>query len=272
MAECFVNARWIYVWSGVRMSERNLAGGASLMKASRLAAIFVGFILTAGTVHAQATPSLNLEGTGMVGPGPAACAPARCSGQFSATLSGQLSQAVTQAPLQMNLNLEPPFPCICGAGASILCPAVIPCVAQASDPAKAAAKKPGLQAQVLALQQQMQSLQQQLDALTTGIIAFPIAPGCRPATGDGTFVGGTQNYSVNFTGQICSDDASNVALSGTIAIVQSPLETEVTWAAGTLVASGPVHIPAAVGNPLPISGPMVVSIVGAVAEIPALTP
>ncbi len=242
------------------------------MKASRLAAILVAFVLMAGTVHAQATPSLNLEGTGMVGPGTGACAPVGCSVQFSATVSGQLSEAVNQAPLQMNLQLEPPFPCVCGGAATILCPAIIPCVAQASGAAKGAAKKPSLQAQVLALQQQTQSLQQQLDALTAGNIAFQIAPGCRPATGDGTFTGGTQLYSVNFTGQVCSDNTNDVSLSGTIAIVQSPLATEVTWATGTLVASGPIHIPAAVGNPLPISSTMVVSIVGAVGEIPALTP
>jgi len=247
------------------------AGGASLMKASSSAAILVGLILMAATVHAQSTPSLNLEGTGMVGPGPGACAPVGCSGQFSATLSGQLGQVLSQAPLQMNLHLEPPFPCICGAGATTLCPAVIPCVAQANV-AKSAAKAPSLQAQVLALQQQTQSLQQQLDALTAGTIFFPAGPGCRPATGDGTFTGGAQLYSVNFTGQICSDNSTDVSLSGTIAIVQSPLATEVTWATGTLVASGPIHIPAVAGNPLPISGPMVVSIVGAVGEIPALTP
>jgi hypothetical protein len=242
------------------------------MELIKFPTIFISLVLMAGTVRAQTTPSLNLEGTGMVGPGPGACAPAGCSNQFTATLSGQLSQAVSQAPLQMNLQLEPPFPCICGAGATSLCPAVIPCVAQANGAAKSAAKKPTLQAQVLVLQQQTQSLQQQLDALTTGIVAFPIAPGCRPATGDGTFTGGTQLYSVNFSGQICSDNSSDVSLFGTIAIVQSPLAAEVTWATGTLVASGPIHIPAAVGNPIPISGPMVVSIVGAVGEIPALTP
>lgn len=242
------------------------------MKPIRIIAIFVGLLFAAGTVHAQATPSLNLEGVGMVGPGPGACAPAGCSNQFTATLSGQLSQALSEAPLQMNLQLGPSFPCLCGTGATTLCPAVIPCVAQANGAAKSAAKKPSLQAQVLALQQQTQSLQQQLDALTAGNIAFPIAPGCRPATGDGTFTGGTQLYSVNFAGQICSDNSTEVSLSGTIAIVQSPLQTEVTWATGTLVASGPIHIPAESGNPLPISSNMVVSIVGAVGEIPALTP
>jgi hypothetical protein len=242
------------------------------MRAIRIVAILVGFLFVAGTVEAQSTPSLNLEGTGMVGPGPDACAPIGCSNQFTATLSGQLSQAVSQAQLQMNLHLEPSFPCVCGAPATTLCPAIIPCVAQASGAAKSAAKKPSLQAQVLALQQQTQSLQQQLDALTAGNIAFPIAPGCRPATGDGTFTGGTQLYSVNFAGQVCSDNTNGVSLSGTIAIVQSPLQTEVTWATGTLVASGPIHIPAESGNPLPISSNMVVSIVGAVGEIPALTP
>jgi len=203
-----------------------------------------------------------------------------CSGQFNATLSGQLSQAVSQAQLQMNLHIEPPFPCVCGARATILCPAIIPCLAQGKGPAnpadsnataKIGAKGPNLEAQILALQQQGESLQQQIDALKAGGIIFPSPPGCRSATGNGTF-SGTQ-YSVNFTGQICSDNADNLSLSGTVAIVQSPLQTEVTWATGTLVASGSIHIPAAPnGNPIPISGPMVVSIVGSVGEIPALIP
>jgi hypothetical protein len=63
-------------------------------------------------------------------------------------------------------------------------------------------------------------------------------------------------------------------LSGPVSIVQSPLSAGlVTWSAGTLVASGSIHIPAPLtGNPIPISGPMVVSIVGAVGEIPGLVP
>ena len=248
------------------------------MQARKFAALLIVFGLTTSAVHAQSTPSLNLEGTGTLGPGPGACVPEGCSGQFSATLSGQLSQAVSQAALQMNLHIEPPFPCVCGAAPSSLCPAIIPCVAQADGPATPAigparigTKGKNLEAQIVALQQQAQSLQQQIDALKSGATRFPLLPGCRPATGSGTFSDG--QFSVSFTGHICSDNANNLSLSGPIAIVQSPLQPEVTWAAGTLVASGSIHIPAAAnGNPIPISGPMVVSIVGAIEEIPALIP
>ena len=61
------------------------------MKPMGVAALFVGFLLMAGSVAAQSTPSLNLEGKGNLGPGPGACVAAGCSGQFTATLSGESS-------------------------------------------------------------------------------------------------------------------------------------------------------------------------------------
>jgi hypothetical protein len=245
------------------------------MKLRGVAALVVGFILIAGSVHAQSTPSLNLEGTGDLGPGPGACAPTGCSGLFTATLSGELSQAVSAAALQMNLQVGNRF--VCGCGPSVVpCPA-IPCRAAAAAPttsgptanpqtAKAGGGRPNLEAQIVALQQQTQLLQQQMNSIIVGL------PGCFSATGSGTF-SGTQ-YSVNFTGQLCSDNANHLVLSGPVSIVQSPLSAGlVTWAAGTLVASGSIHIPASpTGNPIPISGPMVVSIIGAVGEIPGLVP
>ncbi len=66
------------------------------MKAGGFAVLIIGFVLTGSLVYAQSTPSLNLEGTGSLGPGPGACAPSVCSGLFSATLSGQLAQPVNQ--------------------------------------------------------------------------------------------------------------------------------------------------------------------------------
>ncbi len=75
------------------------------MKLRRVAALLVGFVLIASSVRAESTPSLNLEGTGDLGPGPGACVAAGCSGSFSATLSGQLAEAVSAAPLQMNLQV-----------------------------------------------------------------------------------------------------------------------------------------------------------------------
>jgi hypothetical protein len=142
-------------------------------------------------------------------------------------------------------------------------------VATPSTASKTGGGRANLEAQIKALQQQAQSLQNEMNAIVTG--GLPMTPGCLPATGSGTFSG--TSYTVNFTGQFCTDDANHLVLSGPISIVQSPLSAEVTWAAGTLVASGSIHIPAPpTGNPIPISGPMVVSIVGAVGEIPALLP
>ena len=249
------------------------------MKMIGFAALFIGLALIASSARAQSTPSLNLEGTGDLGPGPGACVAAGCSGMFSATLSGKLAGDVTAAPLQMNFQVANRFVCACGSTA-VPCPAAIPCPTpasgtSASDASAEASSKTGgghsnVEAQIAALQHQTQSLQQQMNAIVTG--GLSLIPGCLPATGNGTF-SGTQ-YTVNFAGQLCSDNATNLVLSGPISIVQSPLSAGlVTWAAGTLVASGTVHIPAPpTGNPIPISGPMVVSIVGAVGEIPALVP
>ena len=250
------------------------------MKPMGFAALIAGFLLIATSVHADSTPSLNLEGTGNLGPGPGACAPAGCSGLVTATLSGQLTEALTGAALQMNLQIENRFVCSCGPPTAVPCPLAIPCPTPVAGLAPAGTASPktlaktggnhNLEAQIAALQQQTLTLQQQMNALVTGV--SPLTPGCLPATGSGTF-SGTQ-YTVNFNGQLCSDNASNLVLSGAISIVQSPLSAGlVTWATGTLVASGSVHIPASPGgNPIPISGPMVVSIVGAVGEIPVLIP
>jgi hypothetical protein len=249
------------------------------MKPMGVAALLIGFILIAGSVRAQSMPSLNLEGTGDLGPGPGACVAAGCSGLFSAIISGQLAQAVNQAALQINLQVASRF--VCGCGPSVIpCP-LIPCPAPAASPAnpapspvnprraKAGGGRQNLEAQIVALQQQTQQLQQQVNTIIGGL---PLSPGCYAATGSGTF-SGTQ-YTVNFTGQLCSDNANNLVLSGPVSIVQSSLSAGlVTWAAGTLVASGTIHIPVSpTGNPIPISGPMVVSIVGAVGEIPGLVP
>jgi hypothetical protein len=248
--------------------------------------LIIGIVLISTSIHAQSTPSLNLEGTGGLGPGPGACAPVGCSALFSATLSGQLSQPVSSADLEMNLQVGIPFSCICAptAGfpcpaASILCrppgpvPSPVPTATSSVSP-KSGGKRPTIEAQILALQQQTESLQQQIDSLKPGSIGFPFppTPGCLPATGSGTFSGAS--YSVNFTGQICTDDANNLALSGPISIVQSPMVVgPETWAGGTLVASGGIHIPSpTAGNPIPVSAPMVVSIVGTVGNIPGLTP
>jgi hypothetical protein len=98
---------------------------------------------------------------------------------------------------------------------------------------------------------------------------LPATFGCRTAAGTGTFE--ATQYRVVFNGQFCSGPGSDEELNGTISIIQNATTADITWATGTLAASGAIHIPAAAGG-IPISGPMVVSIVGAVGEIPQFLP
>jgi hypothetical protein len=269
------------VGSDLTLSE--IRKEASALRPPPFAALLIVFLLLASSARAQSTPSLNLEGTGDLGPGPGACVPAGCSGLFTATVSGQLAGAVSASALQMNLQVENRFVCTCGPPTAVPCPLAVPCptpvvgtglagTASPKTSVKNGGGHPNIEAQIAALQEQAQSLQQQMNALMTGGVVFPLPAGCLPATGSGTF-SGTQ-YTVNFNGELCSDNANNLVLSGAVSIVQSPLSAGlVTWATGTLVASGSIHIPAPpTGNPIPISGPMVVSIVGAVGEIPGLVP
>ncbi len=117
------------------------------MKPIRIIAIFVGLLFAAGTVHAQATRASTSRASGWWVPDPL-----RAGRLFNNSLrrsQGSCRRLSGEAPLQMNLQLGPSFPCLCGTGATTLCPAVIPCVAQANGAAKSAAKKPSLQAQGL---------------------------------------------------------------------------------------------------------------------------
>lgn len=169
-------------------------------------------LLAAGYARAESTPTLNLEGQGIVSTSGMCANPVGCP-NFSATLSGQLAGPVTAGELQINFRVALPV------------------------------------------------------VSTKKLVTMPF--GCRSAAGTGTFEG-TQ-YRVVFNGQFCSGPGSNEELNGTISIIQNANTAEITWATGTLAASGAIHIPAAAGG-IPISGPMVVSIVGAVGEIPQFIP
>jgi len=116
-----------------------------------------------------------------------------------------------------------------------------------------------------------QGLQQEVLNLEEGIGGPPAyGAGCYPASGSGTFEG--SQYYVGFEGLFCSSGGAMEQLTGPIWIVAQPLSAEdETWATGTLVASGATHV-TAVGNPVGSSGPMVVSVIGAVGQIPAIVP
>jgi hypothetical protein len=128
------------------------------------------------------------------------------------------------------------------------------------------------------LEDQIQALQQEINSLKSGSgprLVGGLPSGCYSATGTGSFQG-TQ-FSAGFNGKFCVTDGSQVELAGPVAIVQSPPSgSPATWAAGALVASGSLHAfafaPGGNPNPIPGSGPMVVSVVGAVGQIPSVFP
>ena len=229
------------------------------------------------------SPTMNLEGGGILGPSAAACVLPTCSGNFNATVSGMFGTSVSSAPLTMTIEVTRPCPC---PSTATSCPATCPATGAAASAVSSVTSKshnPNEEAQIRALQQQMQtlqtdvqSLQQAVSALQSGggggsppVSAF--ARGCFPAIGTGSFMGA--DFTVVFFGQLCASGATEMGLFGTISTIQAPLTAGlVTWATGTLSTSGSIHIPAGGTIPFPGSGPMVVSIVGAVGQVPGLVP
>ncbi len=236
--------------------------------------------------NAQSTPSLNLEGSGTVGFGVcpeypicAGCPPVSCPGTFNATLSGGLDGAITSQPLQMTLMVPyfVPIPLPPQPGPSPIpspWPTPVPlnntsARAKSSRPLSTKKQLQALEQDVQTIQGEIAALQQQVGSGTPPLI--PYEQGCVPATGSGTFAG--TSYNVGFFGQLCvfANESNAETLSGTIWIVQNSSSADVVWATGTMVASGTVHLIEA-GNPIAASAPMVVSIVGAVGQVPQFTP
>jgi hypothetical protein len=89
--------------------------------------------------------------------------------------------------------------------------------------------------------------------------------GCNQLVGKGGINNDT--YIVNFVGQLCTPGVG-YTLSGTMQIF-APTATSSTAAVGTLVAFGGTNIPP---DPIPNSGPSLVSILGASGSIPLLLP
>ncbi len=96
--------------------------------------------------------------------------------------------------------------------------------------------------------------------------------GCYVAGGTGTLVGSQYKDGVGFSGQLCVPDDNTVELAGPIWIdAKAAKPGDITRGTGTLIATGTVHI-AAPNSPIPASGLMVVSVVGAVGQIPMFAP
>jgi hypothetical protein len=90
--------------------------------------------------------------------------------------------------------------------------------------------------------------------------------GCNEVLGTGGINGGNA-YMVRLVGQLCTPGIG-YTLSGTVQIY-SPAATSSIAAVGTLLAFGGTNIPP---NPIPSSGPSLVSIIGASGTIPLLLP
>jgi hypothetical protein len=89
--------------------------------------------------------------------------------------------------------------------------------------------------------------------------------GCNEVLGTGGINGNA--YMVRLVGQLCTPGVG-YTLSGTVQIY-SPAATSSIAAVGTLLAFGGTNIPP---NPIPSSGPSLVSIIGASGTIPLLLP
>lgn len=226
------------------------------MKYRSSAALGVAVVFWASVVMAQTTPSMVLEGQGTLGP-VATCSTAErtCAGQFNVTLSGKLEQQVTSQTLHLDFAIH---------NEPLDSTGTLRKVRGLADPLKR------LEEQIQALKREIRTLRAASGAASDGDLPF----GCYRATGTGTFQGDA--FTVGFEGRFCAFSSSQVELSGTVRIVEAPLSADPeTWATGTLTASGALHAfsfgPGG-ANPIPGSGPMVVSVVGAAGEVPAIVP
>jgi len=104
--------------------------------------------------------------------------------------------------------------------------------------------------------------------LTLNLSVNPTADaftGCNQVTGTGGI--NVNAYTVNLVGQVCAPGVGYI-LSGSIQIY-APTAASSTAAIGTLIAFGGTNIPP---DPVPNSGPSLVSIIGASGKIPVLLP
>jgi hypothetical protein len=219
-----------------------------------VAALFLAALASALPAAAQSTPSMNLEGSGLIAFGDPVCSATSCNGNFRAIVSGVLGQGVQN--INFDLKFEVP---------------VVPSGSHASPPAaiaEAAARKtrkPTIAQEIQALQSEVAALQSQVAAMQSNP-APTLVPGCFPAYGSGTSADGI--YTISFEGQYCGglNPLGIQILSGPIIITSAPSTSsnQQPWASGTLVASG---LPKCCGGDFPnLSNEIIVSIVGAQGE------
>jgi len=218
-----------------------------------VAALILAALSSALPAAAQSTPSMNLEGSGLIAFGDPVCSATSCNADFRAIVSGVLGQSV------QNINFDLKFQVPVMASGSPASPG--------ASTAGAARKttKPTIAQEIQALQAEVAALQSQVAAMQSNP-APTLVPGCFPAYGTGTSADGT--YAISFEGQYCGglNPLGIEILSGPIIITSAPSAStnQQPWASGTLVASG---LPKCCGGDFPnLSNEIIVSIVGAQGE------
>ena len=203
---------------------------------------------------AQSTPSMNLEGSGLIAFGDPACSAKSCNADFRAIVSGVLGQSVQN--INFDLKFEVP---VMSSGSP----------ASTADATAGGAtmrpKKPTIAQQIEALQSQVAALQSQVATMQSNPDPT-LVPGCFPAYGSGTSADGI--YNISFEGQYCGglNPLGIQILSGPVVITSAPSAStnQQPWASGTLVASG---LPKCCGGDFPnLSNEIIVSIVGALGQ------
>ncbi len=222
---------------------------------------FISALLLAVTIAssalAQNTPSMNLEGSGLISL--RNCSATLCDEQLSGSVSGVIGQSVQN--LNFVLDVEVPVLPAAADGDSVIAKPLT--LRKGSGP-----KIPSIDQEIQDLQSKVENLQSEVSALQSGGGAG-LPPGCLPASGTGTTSDGV--YSIGFEGWFCvfgpgslPDDVETIY--GWTAIEANALspEFERPWASGTLVATG---WPACCGGQYPIlSNNIIVSIVGALGQ------
>jgi hypothetical protein len=213
-----------------------------------VAALILAALSSALPAAAQSTPSMNLEGSGLIAFGDPVCSATSCNADFRAIVFGVLGQSVQN--INFDLKFEVPVP----SGSHASPPAAI------AEAAARKTRKPTIAQEIQALQSEVAALQSQVAAMQSNPDQT-LVTGCFPAYGSGTSADGI--YTISFEGQYCGglNPLGIEILSGPIIITSAPSAStnQQPWASGTLVASG---LPKCCGGDFPnLSNEIIVSIV-----------
>jgi hypothetical protein len=214
--------------------------------------ILLAATLSATTAFGQSTPSMNLEGTGLISL--RSCSSTSCDEQLGTSVSGAFGG--TTQTLNFLLDVQVPM----------VSPTASPSIDHYETLRRPTTSN--VEEEIQALQSQVETLQSQVAALQTQGGGGSLLPGCLPASGTGTTSDGV--YSIEFEGWFCVFNGipSPVeTISGWTAIEANALSPgfEQTWASGTLEATG---WQGCCGGQYPIlSNDIVVSVVGSVGQV-----